>query len=111
VIGENAIEGLRNWFCVNQLEPYRELFAPGKPEASFENTKRRFAWFKRTLKEATQGSEGGAINGGIFNIFPDVWQMTQLFASEFCRMTREHIDTTLSSGYQTIDIALIISTM
>jgi hypothetical protein len=65
-IGQNAIEGLRNWFCVNQLDSYRELFAPGKAEASFENTKRRFAWFKRTLKEATSSN-------GVFGVFPEVW--------------------------------------
>jgi hypothetical protein len=55
---------VRNWFCNFILEPYRRLFEPGmsiiavniisligQADASFENTKRRFAWLKRTLKE------------------------------------------------------------
>lgn len=95
------MEGLRSWFCLNQLEPYREIFAPGKSESGFENTKRRFAWFKRTLKEAGE-------NKGILEIFPETWQMTQLFASEFCRMTREHLDEIMQSSHSQIDIALII---
>jgi len=98
------VEGLRSWFCLNQLEPYREIFAPGKSESGFENTKRRFAWFKRTLKEAGE-------NKGILEIFPETWQMTQLFASEFCRMTREHLDEIMQSSHSQIDIALIIQAM
>lgn len=42
------------------------MFSPGKTESGFENTKRRFAWFKRTLKEAGE-------NNGILGIFPDSW--------------------------------------
>ena len=50
-IGGQAENDLRTWYCQFYLEPYRGLFEPGKPDASFENTKRRFAWFKRTMKE------------------------------------------------------------
>jgi hypothetical protein len=66
-IGEKAVNDLRVWFCTYMLEPYQELFSPSKPDSGLENTKRRFAWFKRTLKEATQGSQS------LFEIFPDSW--------------------------------------
>ena len=68
-IGERAVNDLRVWFCQHMLKPYEEHFGPNKPEAGLEHTKRRFAWFKRFLKEATSGS------GGLFEIFPDYWQM------------------------------------
>ena len=51
-IGGQALNDLRSWYCQFFLEPYRELFEPGKPNATFDNTKRRFAWYKRTVKEA-----------------------------------------------------------
>ncbi len=70
------------------LEPYKELFEPGKPNATFENTKRRFAWFKRTVKEA---------NLQFSDLFPANWQMDELIAFEFCRMTKLHLDEILSS--------------
>lgn len=53
-IGGQALNDLRSWYTQFFLEPYRELFEPGKPNATFENTKRRFAWYKRTVKEADQ---------------------------------------------------------
>ena len=73
-IGEVAVNELRVQFCRQFLVPYEEPFAPGKPDSSLENTKRRFAWFKRILKEATAGANA------TFNIFPDEWQMPQLLA-------------------------------
>ena len=66
-MGEKAVNDLRVWFCTYMLEPYQELFSPLKPDSGLENTKRRFAWFKRTLKEATTGPQG------LFEIFPSSW--------------------------------------
>jgi hypothetical protein len=51
-LGESAINDLRQWYTHHVLtEPYSTLFDPSKPEASFENTKRRFAWFRRSMKD------------------------------------------------------------
>ena len=61
-IGVQATNDLRTWYTQFLLEPYQELFGPGKVESTFENTKRRFAWFKRLLKE-------NAAN----DIFPESW--------------------------------------
>ncbi len=85
--------------------PYEEPFAPGKPDSSLENTKRRFAWFKRILKEATAGASA------TFNIFPDEWQMPQLLAQEFCRVTKVHLDEVLQRTASQCDLRLIIESM
>jgi hypothetical protein len=83
------------------LEPYQDLFGPGKPEATFENTKRRFAWFKRAIKEVANCE----------SIFPASWQMQELLALDFCRMTKLHLDGILSVSYRDIDVGIIIETM
>lgn len=54
-LGEAAINDLRQWYTQHVLiDPYQNLFGPEKSESSFENTKRRFAWFRRTQKEVQQ---------------------------------------------------------
>jgi Vps53-like, N-terminal len=94
-IGEKAINDIRTWFVEHMLAPYIELFSPGKQEAGFQNTKRRFAWYKRVMKEARQPKNGESC--ALFDIFPEQWQMAQLYTYEFCRMTKLHIDETLST--------------
>ena len=66
-IGEKAVNDLRQWFVTYMLEPYQDLFAPGKPDSNLENTKRRFAWFKRIFKDATSGPDA------LFDVFPLSW--------------------------------------
>ncbi len=86
-IGGQALNDLRSWYCQFVLDPYKELFEPGKPDATFDKTKRRFAWFKRTSKEAAERYQ---------DLFPADWQINELIAYEFCRMTKLHIDQILS---------------
>jgi len=75
-IGKTAVNDLRTWFCEYMLAPYIELFRPGQEHASFSNTKRRFAWYKRVMKEAMQvKKDGGEQQGTLFEIFPPSWQM------------------------------------
>jgi hypothetical protein len=40
------------------------LFELGKPDGTFDKTKRRFAWFKRTSKEAAEKYQ---------DLFPPEW--------------------------------------
>ena len=104
-IGESAVNELRVQFCRQFLQSYEEPFAPGKPDSSLEHTRRRFAWFKRILKEATVGPNA------TFNIFPDQWQMPQLLSQEFCRITKLHLDEILSQSAGQTDLRLIIESM
>ena len=104
-IGEKAVNDLRTWFVSYMLEPYQDLFAPGKPDANLENTKRRFAWFKRILKDATEGQNA------LFDIFPSSWQMDQLQTNEFCRITKLHLDQILNENQSQYDVSQIIEAM
>lgn len=82
-IGGQALNDLRSWYCQFVLDPYKELFELGKPDGTFDKTKRRFAWFKRTSKEAAERYQ---------DLFPPDWQINELIAYEFCRMTKLHLD-------------------
>lgn len=62
----------------------------GQPDSSFENSKRRFAWLKRTIKEFQEKYE---------HIFPSEWNLKPMIAYEFCRNTKLHIDNILSSSH------------
>lgn len=65
-MGEQAINDVKMQFSNFILRPYQEIFEPGKPDGSFENSQRRFAWLKRTLREFEEKYS---------NIFPIKWQM------------------------------------
>jgi hypothetical protein len=82
-MGEKAVNEIRQWFCSYMLEPYGRLFAPGQEAAAFENTERRFAELKRTLKEFQEKYQ---------KIFPDDWNLKPMIAYEFCKQTKIHID-------------------
>jgi len=70
-MGHYAIHDVKMWFCNFILRPYQEIFEPGRPESDFENTRRRFAWLKRSLKEYEEKYTG---------IFLDNWFMEHMIA-------------------------------
>lgn len=75
-MGTNAINDVKMWFSNFILKPYQEIFEPGRPDSEFQNTRRRFSWLKRTLKEYEEK---------YVEIFPEEWFMEQMIAQEFCR--------------------------
>ena len=81
------------------LRPYQEIFQLGKPDAEFDNTRRRFSWLKRTLKEYHERYE---------SIFPAHWLMDEYIAQEFCRQTKLHIDGMLSMDHLKVDVSKLI---
>jgi vacuolar protein sorting-associated protein 53 len=98
-MGNYAIQDVKMWFCNFILRPYSEIFEPGRPDSEFENTRRRFAWLKRTLKEYEEKYTG---------LFLDHWFMEHMIAQEFCRQTKLHIDEILSVKHFEIDVSKLI---
>ena len=98
-MGENAINDIMMQFSLFILRPYQEIFEEGKPDAEFENTRRRFSWLKRTLKEYQERYD---------SIFPQHWLMEEMIAKEFCRQTKLHIDGVLSMGHLKIDVSKLV---
>ena len=100
-LGEQAVSDVRNWFCAFILESYSDAFRieENNESAYFENTERRFAWLKRTLKDYSNRFE---------SIFPDEWNLKPMLAYEFCKITKLHLDQILSSSMGSIDISVMI---
>jgi vacuolar protein sorting-associated protein 53 len=65
-MGENAVNDVKMWFSNFMLRAYQEIFEPGKPDSEFENSRRRFSWLKRTLKDYDEK---------YMQIFPSHWYM------------------------------------
>lgn len=100
-LGEQAVTDIRSWFCSFILESYKEAFRIDEANESskFENTERRFAWLKRTLKDYSNRYE---------TIFPDEWNLKPMLAYEFCKITKLHLDQILSNHHASIDITVMI---
>lgn len=101
-LGPAAVSDVKMWFSNYILRPYIEIFEPGKPESDFENTRRRFSWLKRTLKEFDEKYK---------NTFIEHWYMEHMIAYEFCRQTKLHIDELLQSSHQKIDVSKLIEVL
>jgi len=103
-LGEQAVTDVRQWFCSFLLESYKEAFVVSEENESskFENTERRFAWLKRTLKDYSNRYE---------SIFPDDWNLKPMLAYEFCKITKLHLDQILSNHQGSIDITLMIKVL
>lgn len=100
-LGEQAVSDVRNWFCAFMLESYNDAFRidDANESSKFENTERRFAWLKRTLKDYQNRFE---------SIFPDEWNLKPMLAYEFCKITKLHLDQILSNSRSQIDISIMI---
>jgi hypothetical protein len=103
-LGEQAVNDVRQWFCSFMLESYKEAFkiAEENESSKFENTDRRFAWLKRTLKDYSNRFE---------SIFPDEWNLKPMLAYEFCKITKLHLDQILSNEHSSIDITVMIKVL
>mmetsp|Transcript_1002 Transcript_1002/g.1801 ORF Transcript_1002/g.1801 Transcript_1002/m.1801 type:complete len:268 (-) Transcript_1002:1305-2108(-) len=101
-MGEQAMNDIKMNFCNFILAPYNEIFEPGKPDSDFANSKRRFSWLKRVLKNYDESYRP---------IFPHHWFMEQIIAKEFSRQTKLHIDEILSLSHLQIDVSILIEVL
>lgn len=69
-------------FVKAQLQPYEKLFGDGKTHFALDQVERRWAWFKRMLKN---------IDDTYHTIFPSHWLMALRMALEFTEKTKVHL--------------------
>lgn len=69
-------------FVKTQLQPYEKLFGEGKPHFTLDQVERRWAWFKRLLKN---------IDDSYQTIFPGHWRMSMRMCLEFTEKTKLHL--------------------
>ena len=82
-------------FVKAQLQPYEKLFGEGKTHFVLEQVERRWAWFKRMLKN---------IDDTYHTIFPAHWLMALRMTLEFTERTKAHLLLLLTKLQQRDDI-------
>ncbi|GAA88654.1 GARP complex subunit Vps53 [Aspergillus luchuensis IFO 4308] len=102
-LGDHAKSRLVTWYCNFQLREYRQVFRNNEEAGSLDNISRRYAWFRRILKNYDEEYAP---------IFPASWRVNEILANVFCEGTREDFKGILSRSVrngQTIDVNLLLS--
>ncbi|KAI3069872.1 hypothetical protein CBS147353_6981 [Aspergillus niger] len=102
-LGDHAKSRLVTWYCNFQLREYRQVFRNNEEAGSLDNISRRYAWFRRILKNYDEEYAP---------IFPASWRVNEILANIFCEGTREDFKGILSRSVrngQTIDVNLLLS--
>lgn len=85
-IGSDAINALLDWYCALQLREYRRIFRATDEAGQLDNVSRRFAWFRRVVKQHDEEHSGGFLEG---------WQAAKALTARFADITREDIKSAL----------------
>lgn len=86
VLGVPFRRDLLERFAQLQLIPYEKIFRYTTKFAGLEHLDRRYAWFRRLLKEA---------DDKVSAIFPTSWNLPYYLFTEFIRRTTKHMDEVL----------------
>ncbi|PWN30868.1 hypothetical protein BDZ90DRAFT_248516, partial [Jaminaea rosea] len=85
-IGSDAVNALLDWYCALQLREYRRIFRATDEAGQLDNVSRRFAWFRRVVKQHDEEHSGGFLEG---------WQAAKALTARFADITREDIKSAL----------------
>eukprot|EP00605_Chrysophyceae_sp_TOSAG23-4_P001233 GSChrysophyteH1.ASY1.ANO1.1344.1 assembled CDS len=103
-LGISARRELLEEFVQLQLVPYESLFGEGKQHNSLDQVERRWAWFKRLLKN---------VDSKFAKICPSHWHLSLRLCLEFTERTKLHLVellTTLQSG-DNIDVHSLLKAL
>ncbi len=81
-LGILARKELLDEFVQLQLVPYEKLFGPDKQHFTLDQVERRWAWFKRLLKN---------VDSKFSNICPAHWKLPLKLCLEFSERTKSHL--------------------
>eukprot|EP01071_Lankesteria_metandrocarpae_P000180 Lankesteria_metandrocarpae@DN10317_c0_g1_i1.p1 len=85
-------------FCLKVLEPYKKIFQPPEEESNLNSIERRYAWFKRSIRDMEKYN----------SIFPVHWKIQRNFAEHFCHITRQHLVEVLGNVHHTANTQLLV---
>ncbi|CAO1626375.1 unnamed protein product [Parajaminaea phylloscopi] len=85
-IGGEALTSLLDWYCSLQLREYRRIFRATDEAGQLDNVSRRFAWFRRVLKQHDEEHADG---------FLEPWKTSLALTGRFSEITREDIKSVL----------------
>lgn len=102
LLGENNKSKLIHWYCTTQLKEYRTIFKSSDEAGSLENISRRFAYFKRLLKQHVESNA---------KYFDPSWHMAEELTNSFCNTTRDDITTLLSQSGKNVNVQLLLQAL
>lgn len=100
--GHSSKKKLINWYCSTQLRQYRTIFNIADEAGSLENISKRYAFFKRLLKEHVENYA---------KFFNPSWHMAEELANAFCNYTCDDIKTLLAQGGKNINVQLLLKAL
>ena len=81
-LGPDSRSEILEDFVKTQLQPYEKLFGEGRVHHALDQVERRWAWFKRLLRN---------IDDTYHTIFPVHWRMAMRICLEFTEKTKIHL--------------------
>lgn len=85
-IGSEAIASLLDWYCSLQLREYRRIFRATDEAGQLDNVSRRFAWFRRVMKQHDEEHSGGFLHH---------WHASHALVGRFSDITRDDVKSVL----------------
>nr|ASF90221.1 hypothetical protein SPAR02395 [Bartheletia paradoxa] len=102
-IGQDAIRPLLNSYTTHFLAPYRRIFRPSDEAGQLPNVSRRFAWFRRALKEHEALAGGGGVTEGAAKgaegwkgVWKESWGVERELVGAFSRVTSDDLHHSLN---------------
>lgn len=100
-LGASARKSLLNEFVEQQLQPYDNIFGPGKAHFGLDQVDRRWAWIKRLVRN---------IDSKFGMICPAHWRLPHRLCVSFIDRTKVHFIQLLTAE-QNLDVTLLLKTL
>lgn len=101
-IGPDAVTALLDWYCALQLREYRRIFRATDEAGQLDNVARRFAWFRRVLKQHEEEHASG---------FLPSWQPALALTGRFAEVTREDIKSVLIREKSNLQVSVLLEAL
>jgi len=103
-LGKDTRSELIIQICEIWLRPYSALFGPGQEHSGLENTERRFAWFRRLIRENDEKYS---------SIFPPEWCMNHHLLLMFIQTTEKHLKSILGKidPPESADVSVLVRSL
>jgi hypothetical protein len=102
-VGPDARHALLEWYCNQQLHDYRRIFRPSEEAGQIDNLSRRYAWFRRLLKQYEEGEHA--------RIFPKDWKVLHCLAASFAAVTKDDLKSVLVRVASGLDVKRLLDAL
>ncbi|CAO1635403.1 unnamed protein product [Sympodiomycopsis kandeliae] len=101
-IGPHAVTSLLDWYCSLQLREYRRIFRATDEAGQLDNVGRRFAWFRRVVKQHEEQHASG---------FLPAWETATALTGRFSDVTRDDLKSVLIREKQKPQVNVLLEAL